>query len=61
VLTEFLKDALGAGNVKEISPRQKGKKWTAEVFATQMKLRGNLTEKKTSNQDERDAYQIATK
>lgn len=61
ILIEFLKDRLGEGNVKDISPLKKGSKWNAERMDSEMKMRKNTRTKKKTNQDERDAYQIATK
>lgn len=45
----------------EVSPRQKGKKWTKETFLQVLKSEKHnfLLTKRTVNQDEIDAYQLA--
>lgn len=45
--------------VIDCSPKQKGKKWNAAEYKSAMNREGHITTKKTSNQDERDAYKLA--
>lgn len=49
--------------VFEISPKQKGRKWTKEMFLRVLKSEGHnfLLTKPGVNQDEIDAYQLALK
>jgi hypothetical protein len=46
-------------DVIDISPKDKGKKWNAKDFNFALKYHKHTTTKKTSNQDERDAYKLA--
>ena len=48
----------GPNNVIEISPKQKGKKWTQAIFKSIAKSEGHKLIGRF-NQDQRDAYQIA--
>lgn len=51
----------GPKNVFQVSPREKGKKITdARMFAAILQQDGILIQKLTLNQDERDAYMLAT-
>tara|TARA_R100000655_G_scaffold23948_1_gene48103 strand:+ start:1192 stop:1674 length:483 start_codon:yes stop_codon:yes gene_type:complete len=43
----------------DLSPAQKGRKWTAEQFKRVADSEGHTIEKKRTNQDERDAYKLA--
>ena len=45
--------------VIDCSPKDKGKKWNAAQYKNAMLREGHITTKKTSNQDERDAYKLA--
>lgn len=45
--------------VVDCSPRQKGGKWNDKQYNAAMKVNKHTTTKKTSNQDERDAYKLA--
>lgn len=45
--------------VIDLSPKDKGSKWNAETFKRELKKHNHITKKKTSNQDERDAYKLA--
>jgi hypothetical protein len=45
--------------VVDCSPKAKGSKWTAPQYNAVMKQEKHTTTKKTSNQDERDAYKLA--
>ena len=45
--------------VVDCSPKQKGGKWNKEQYDSAMKREKHTTTKKTSNQDERDAYKLA--
>lgn len=49
-------------NVFEVSPKQKGGKWSKQTFARILKSEGHsfLATKRTVSQDEIDAYQLAT-
>jgi len=55
---DYCKHFFGPDYVFEISPRQKGKKWTQATFRHVLKQEGHCTAGKF-NQDQRDAYQIA--
>ena len=46
-------------DVYEISPKDKGQKWTHEEYRGVMEEGGYVATKKTSNQDERDAFKLA--
>lgn len=46
-------------DVYEISPRDKGQKWDHETYRGVMEQGGYVATKKTSNQDERDAFKLA--
>lgn len=46
-------------NAFEVSPKEKGKKWTNQEYQYQLKANKHKAFKKTSNQDERDAYKLA--
>jgi hypothetical protein len=59
---DFCTDFFGAKNVKEISPKEKGKKQvTNEVLFFDIKARGLSCLKNRVNQDNRDSYFIAMK
>jgi tRNA uridine 5-carbamoylmethylation protein Kti12 len=45
--------------VIDCSPKQKGKKWNSDTFKRTIKKYNHIIKKKTSNQDERDAYKLA--
>lgn len=45
--------------VYDISPKEKGGKWTAEAYEQIIKAEGYTPNKKRSNQDERDAFKLA--
>lgn len=51
----------GPKNVFQVSPREKGRKITdAKMFAAILQQDGVRLQKRTLNQDERDAYMLAT-
>lgn len=54
---DYCRHFFGAEYVFEISPRQKGRKWTQAQFRAVLKQEGHRTAGKF-NQDQRDAYQI---
>jgi len=45
--------------VIDCSPKQKGGKWNAAQYKNAMLREGHTTTKRSSNQDERDAYKLA--
>lgn len=45
--------------VIDLSPRQKGRKWNNEFFKIELNKNKHQLNKKTSSQDERDAYKLA--
>lgn len=45
--------------VFDISPKEKGGKWTAAAYEQIIKAEGYTPNKKRSNQDERDAFKLA--
>ena len=55
---DYCRHFFGIEYVFEISPRQKGGKWTQAIFRQVLKQEGHRTAGKF-NQDQRDAYQIA--
>lgn len=46
-------------HVINCTPKQKGKKWNKDIFNTVLIKEGHRTNKKRTNQDERDAYKLA--
>lgn len=52
--------AFGQEYVFEVSPREKGKKWTHKQVVQVMKQEKHTCLKKRTNEDERDAYKLAT-
>lgn len=50
----------GPGRVFSISPKEKGRKWTPEQFVYISQADGLPMPKGGSNQDQRDAYKMAT-
>ena len=55
---DYCRHFFGVEYVFEISPKQKGGKWTQAIFRQVLKQEGHRTAGKF-NQDQRDAYQIA--
>lgn len=55
---DYCRHFFGREYVFEISPKQKGKKWTAAIFKQVARQEGHRLAGKF-NQDQRDAYQIA--
>lgn len=56
---DFCKFHFGAEKVHEVSPKQKGKKWTAQQFKLIVSQNKHILLGKNWGQDKRDAYKLA--
>jgi len=60
-VVDFCRWAFDETRVVEISPRQKGGKWDDKYTASVARSEGHTFLKKRLSQDDRDAYQLATR